>query len=151
MLANTKQKESVKPSSGKPELRHRQQSFLSQTSLVLSTTGSVELRLVSSAITEHTNNNTSRIYYDWSLSVKTDKFKFQDSASKLSWFWRRIYLSVFTIYGHGGNIVQWRRTIRTNCQYLFNRKPNVLKIAQTVSEEKRGQILHAVGLFIQAV
>ena len=45
--------------SGKPELRHRQQSFLPQTSLVLSATGSLELRLVSSAILEHTNNNTS--------------------------------------------------------------------------------------------
>ena len=38
----------------KPEL-----SFLPQTSLVLSATGSLELRLVSSAILEHTNNNTS--------------------------------------------------------------------------------------------
>ena len=45
--------------SGKPELRHHQQSFLPQTSLVLSATGSLELRLVSSAISEHTNNNTS--------------------------------------------------------------------------------------------
>ena len=35
------------------------QSFLPQTSLVLSATGRLELRLVSSAILEHTNNNTS--------------------------------------------------------------------------------------------
>ena len=59
-------KESAKPSrnmhSGKPELRHHQQSFLPQTSLVLSATGSLELRLVSSAILEHTNNNTSCIW-----------------------------------------------------------------------------------------
>ena len=58
-----KQKESAKPSrnvhSGKPELRHHQQSFLPQTSLVLSATGSLELRLVSSVILEHINNNTS--------------------------------------------------------------------------------------------
>ena len=40
-------------------LRHHQQSFLPQISLVLSATGSLELRLVSSAILEHTNNNTS--------------------------------------------------------------------------------------------
>ena len=40
-------------------LRHHQQSFLPQTSLVLSATGSLELKLVSSAILEHTNNNTS--------------------------------------------------------------------------------------------
>ena len=63
VLLNTKQKESAKPSrnvhSGKPELRHHQQNFLPQTSLVLSATGSLELRLVSSAIFEHTNNNTS--------------------------------------------------------------------------------------------
>ena len=63
VLVSTKQKESAKPSrnvhSGKPELRHHQQSFLPQTSLVLSATGSLELILVSSAILEHTNNNTS--------------------------------------------------------------------------------------------
>ena len=60
---DTKQRESVKPSrnvrSGKPELKYHQQSFLSQTSLVLSATGSLELRLVSSIILEHTNNNIS--------------------------------------------------------------------------------------------
>ena len=62
-LMIAKQKESAKPSrnvhSGKPELMHHQLSFLPQTSLVLSATGSLELRLVSSAILEHTNNNTS--------------------------------------------------------------------------------------------
>ena len=62
-MMNTKQKESAKPSrnvhSGKPELMHHQQSFLPPTSLGLSATGSLELRLVSSAILEHTNNNTS--------------------------------------------------------------------------------------------
>ena len=64
-LANTKQKEKAKPSRnvhiGKPELKHHQRRFLPQTSLVLSATGSLELRLVSSAILEHTNNNTSHI------------------------------------------------------------------------------------------
>ena len=63
LMVNTKQKESAKPSrnvhSRKPELRHHQLSFLPQTSLVLSAIGSLELRLVSSAILEHTNNNTS--------------------------------------------------------------------------------------------
>ena len=49
------------PRSGKPELRHQQQSFLPETTLVLSATGSLEPRLVSSAVLEHTNNNTSRI------------------------------------------------------------------------------------------
>ena len=42
---------------------------------------------------------------------------YQDSASKLSWFWRR--LSVFTIYGHGSHPVQWCITIQTNCQIPF--------------------------------
>ena len=48
--------------SGKPELRLHQNSFLPQTSLVLSAAGSLELRLVSSAILEHTNNNTSHSF-----------------------------------------------------------------------------------------
>ena len=65
MLVNMKQKESAKPSrnglSGKPELRHPQQSFLPQTSLVQSATGSLDLRLVSSAISEQTSSNTLRI------------------------------------------------------------------------------------------
>ena len=43
----------------KARAKHHQQSFLPQTSLVLSATGSFELRLVSSAILEYTNNNTS--------------------------------------------------------------------------------------------
>ena len=58
-----KHEESAKPSrnvhSGKPELRHHQQSFFPQTSPVPSATDSLELRLVSSAMLEHTNNNTS--------------------------------------------------------------------------------------------
>ena len=55
----SKAEQSSNMHSGKPELRHHQQSFLPQTSLALSATGSLELRLVSSAILEHTNNNTS--------------------------------------------------------------------------------------------
>ena len=65
VLVNRKQKDSAKPNrkvhSRKPELRHHQQSFLPQTSLVLSATGILALRLVSSAILEHTNNNTPHI------------------------------------------------------------------------------------------
>ena len=56
VLVSTKQKEPANPSrnvvSGKPELRYHQQSFLPQTSLVLSTTGNLELRMVPSAF-EH--------------------------------------------------------------------------------------------------
>ena len=59
VLANTKQKESAKRSrnvrSGKPELRHHQQSFLPQTSLIIYAAGGSELRLVSSANLEHTH------------------------------------------------------------------------------------------------
>ena len=47
VLVNTKQKESAKPHinvfSGKPELRHHQESFLPQTSLVLFTTDNLKL------------------------------------------------------------------------------------------------------------
>ena len=32
---------------------------------------------------------------------------YQDSAPKLSWFWRRRFLSVSTIYGHGSHLVQF--------------------------------------------
>ena len=57
---DTKKKESAKPSrnvlSRKPELKHHQQRCLPQTSLVLSAAGSLKLRLVSSAILEHTNS-----------------------------------------------------------------------------------------------
>ena len=62
VLVNMKQKESANVLSGKPGLRHHQQSFLPQTSHVLSATGNLDLRLVSSAILEHTNSNTSCIW-----------------------------------------------------------------------------------------
>ena len=65
-IRSKRKKKSAKPSRnvhrGKPELRHHQQSFLPPTSLVLSATGSLELRLISLAILEHTKNNTS---YSW--------------------------------------------------------------------------------------
>ena len=71
---NTKQKDSAKPSrnvhSGKPELRPN--FFLPQTSLVLSATGSLEQRLVSAAILEHTNNNTSHSWL-WLVIVSNDR------------------------------------------------------------------------------
>ena len=64
VLVSTKQKEQATPIrnvlSGKPEQRHHQQSLPPQTSLALSAAGSLELRLVSSAISEHNNHNTSR-------------------------------------------------------------------------------------------
>ena len=47
---------------------------------------------------------------------------YQDSISKLSWFWRRRFLGLFTIYGHSGHLVQWHGTVPTYCQYPFNRE-----------------------------
>ena len=62
-----KLKESAKPSrnvlSEKSELKHQQQRFLPQTSLVLSATGSLELTMFSSAILEHTDSSTARIWF----------------------------------------------------------------------------------------
>ena len=65
VLMSKKQIESARPSrhvlSEKPELRHYQQRFLPLNFLVLSAKGCLELRLVSAAILERTDNNTSRI------------------------------------------------------------------------------------------
>ena len=47
----------------------------------------------------------------------------QDIALKLSWIWR--FLSVLTIYRHGSHLIQWWGTIRTNCQYPFDRRSHV--------------------------
>ena len=35
------------------------------------------------------------------------------------------FLSVFTIYGHGSHLVKWCRTIQTNHQYPFDRRPHL--------------------------
>ena len=37
----------------------------------------------------------------------------KDSAKRHPWFWRRRFLNVFTIYGHGGHLGQWTATIIT--------------------------------------
>ena len=83
--------------SGKPKLRHHQQSFLTQTSLVLSATGSLELRLVSSAIIlEHTNNNTSHIWLGWSLSVMTLLWQTNDMYC-VKQNWSRQHFEIFVL------------------------------------------------------
>ena len=56
------------------------------------------------------------------------------SDSKFSWYWRIRFLSLFTIYGHGSHLVQWCKTIWTNCQHPFYR--NMKKMGQAVSEKK---------------
>ena len=48
---------------------------------------------------------------------------YQDSASKLSWYWRRRFLSVFTIYGHDSHLVQWCRTINKLSTSLQQKAP----------------------------
>ena len=63
---------------------------------------------------DHHFNNFDRLWVPIAV--------YQDSASKLSWFWRCRLLSVFTIYRHGGHFVQCCRTIWTICQYLINRR-----------------------------
>ena len=35
----------------------------------------------------------------------------KDSVIRHPWFWRRRFLKVFTIYGHGGHLRQWTATI----------------------------------------
>ena len=97
--------------SGKPELRHHQQSFLpqtslvlsvTQTSLVLSATGSLELRLVSSAILEYTNNNTSQSWLGLvivSNDRRTTKRVRIFSARFMMWFVQcnvKIFRPIFT-------------------------------------------------------
>ena len=36
---------------------------------------------------------------------------YKDKAPGLIWFWRRRFLKVFTIYGHGSHLCQWTVTI----------------------------------------
>ena len=50
---------------------------------------------------------------------------YQDSAFMLSWFWRRSFLSIFTIYGHGGHLNSRTMTIWTNFQSPINRRLQV--------------------------
>ena len=59
---------------------------------------------------------------------------YQDSASKLSWFWRRRFLSTFTIYRHGGHLNHSNKL-----SISFRQKTpmwNLVKSAQAVSEKK---------------
>ena len=50
---------------------------------------------------------------------------YYDSAPKFFWFMRRTFSNVFTIYRHGGHLVQLRGTIWRNWQYSFDRRPHV--------------------------
>ena len=109
----TKQKESAKPSrnvhSGTPELRHHQQSFLPQISLVLSATGRLELRLVSSAILEHTNNNTSHMWLGLVI-VSNDRRTITSSAYTYLPLPAKVLLAPEKLYG---------KVLAANCKYLL--------------------------------
>ena len=63
---------------------------------------------------------------------------YQDSASKLSWFWRRRFLSVFIIYGHGGHLVHGMEPFEQigNTHSTEGPMCNLMKIAQAVPEKK---------------
>ena len=47
----------------------------------------------------------------------------KDSAPRHPLFWRRRFLKVFTIYGHGGHLGQWTATILANF-----RSPNLRRL-----------------------
>ena len=112
-----KKKKSAKLSrnvhSGKPELKHHQQSFLPHISLVLSATGRLELRLVSSAILEHTNNNTSHSWLGLVI-VSNDRRTCRIASSSRFWW-------VHSTYYY--NIEDWKDTPKL---YSFAFWPSVM-------------------------
>ena len=65
---------------------------------------------------------------------------------KASWFSRRRFLSLFTIFGHGGHLVRWRGTIQTNCQYRFDSKPYVKSGENLLKQFQRRQYGGCDGL-----
>ena len=64
----------------------------------------------------------------------------KDSAPRHPRFWRRRFLNVFTIYGHGGHLGQWTATILA----IF-RSPNLrrlhMKFEQNWLRGFRGEVL----------
>ena len=65
--------------------------------------------------------------------------EYQDSASRLSWFWRRRIGNCFiTISGHGGHLVQWCATVWKNCNTPMTEghKWNLVQIGPSVYEKK---------------
>ena len=60
----------------------------------------------------------------------------KDSAPRHPLFWRRRFLKVFTIYGHGGHLGQW-----TISMLAISHSPNIY-IGPEASEEKSFEILN---------
>ena len=65
----------------------------------------------------------------------------KDSAIRDPRFWRRRFLKVFTIYGHGGHLGQWKATILT---IFHSPAPGKLqmKFGSEAPEEKSFEILN---------
>ena len=88
------------------------------------------------------------------LAVKRSTFRhhlYQDSALKLSWFSRRRFLSLFTIYRHDSLLVQWHSTIPTNCHTLstdLGSMWNLMTIAHAVSKKKMFKIYTILYMYI---
>ena len=70
---------------------------------------------------------------------------YKDSTPRHSWFWRRRFLKVFTIYGHGGHLDQRTVTILAIFRSPNLRRPiwNLSKIGSEASEEKSFENVNA--------
>ena len=73
--------------------------------------------------------------FDRRPHMKSGDTIYQDS--KLSWFWRRRFLSLFTICGHGSHLVQWHGPFEQIVNTLSTEDPMwiLVKIAPAVSEK----------------
>ena len=62
----------------------------------------------------------------------------KDSAPRHPQFWRRRFLKVFIIYGHGGHLGRWTATILANFRSLnlWRRHMKFEQIGSVASEEK---------------
>ena len=67
----------------------------------------------------------------------------KDSATRHPWFWKRRFLKVFTIYGHGGHLGQWTATILA---IFHSPVPGRLHIGSDAPEEKSFEILNIFSI-----
>ena len=63
----------------------------------------------------------------------------KDSAIRHPRFWKRKFLKVFTIYGHGGHLGQWTKNILAIFHFPA---PNLSNIGPEALEEKSFEILN---------
>ena len=64
----------------------------------------------------------------------------KDSARRRPRFWRRKFLKVFTIYGHGGHLGQWTATILVIFRSPNLRRPH-MKFEQYWPRDFRGEVV----------